>query len=158
MKAQRVLAVGLMVGLTLLSSVSAFAGEAQPGDDRGGRGRGRDDVALQVQVVEDHEQASLKGREPEPGDNSRFVLHERELLRRMRRDRGLGQFVIVQPQFKDDKGGILGLPEPGDDKGGIQAQQPEPGDDKGGLPGQHPEPGDDKGGNRGGGHEKGGHA
>ncbi len=158
MKAQRVLAVGLMVGLTLFSSVSAFAREAQPSDDRGSRGQGRDDAALQVQVVEDHGQASLEGREPEPGDDSRLVLHERELLQRMRRGRGRGQFVIVRSQFKDDKGGTIGLPEPGDDKGGIQAQHPEPGDDKGGLPDQHPEPGDDKGSDRGGGHEKGGHA
>lgn len=155
MKAQRVLAVGLMVGLTLLGSVSVFAREAQPGDDRVGRREGRDAAALQVQVAQDRGQASLQGREPEPGDDGRLALHERELLQRNRR---LSQSVIVQPVVNDDKGGMVGLPEPGDDKGGIQAQQPEPGDDKGGLSGQHPEPGDDKGGNRGGGHEKGGHA
>ena len=156
MKTQQVLAIGMMAGLTLLSSVSAFAREAQPGDDRGGRGQGRDAAALQVQQVEDHGQASLKGREPEPIDDSRLVLHERELQQRRQRNRRLGQSMIAQPQFNDDKGGLQAQqPEPGDDKGGLPGQHPEPGDDKGG---QHPEPGDNKGDDRGGGHNQGGHA
>ena len=169
MKTHKVLAIGLMVGLTLLSSVSAFAREVQPGDDRGGRGGGRDAAALQVQQVDDRGQASLEGRESEPGDDSRLVLHERELQRRRQRNRGLGQSVVAQSQLNDDKGGMIGLPEPGDDKGGIQGQHPEPDDDKDSLPGQHPESGDDKGGqhpepgdnkgdDRGGGHNQGGHA
>ncbi len=156
MKTRKVLAIGLMVGLTSLSSVSAFAHEAQPSDDRGGRGRGRDAAALQVQQVEDHGQASLKGRESEPGDDSRLVLYERELQRRRQRNRGLGQSVVAQPQLNDDKGGLQAQhPEPGDDKGGLPGQHPEPGDDKGG---QHPEPGDNKGDDRGGSHNQGGHA
>lgn len=121
--------LGLVV--LFLSAVNglAFAREAEPGDDRRGRGNVQTvSAGGAIQFGEDRGLAALlRHREPEPDDdrvNNTMMRH--------------------------------GEPEPGDDRGGRELElgddrgmHPEPGDDHGGH--GELEPGDDHG-NHGGGH------
>ncbi len=99
-------------------SGAQLARASEPGDDHGGRGRGRDDSVLTGRKVEarHHHGGKHKGED--------------------RDDRGgrRSSATTTMSEPGDDRG-ASGQLEPGDDKGGQG--QLEPGDDKGGSGGGH---------------------
>jgi hypothetical protein len=97
-------------------SGAQLARASEPGDDHGGRGRGRDDLVLTGRKVE--------ARHHHGGKHKGEALDDRGGRR--------SSTTTTMSEPGDDKGGNGAL-EPGDDKGA--SGQLEPGDDKGGTGG-----------------------